>query len=107
MRGRKTFKKPGIFGKLGNRSFTPSTPTMHFLEGADRGRKGGGGGRIIVQADATELPVVHTSVFLWRVGWCKMPPPPSKKGPTVLLFLHPPKSYLGFILYRRSLFWCE
>ena len=44
MRGRKTFKKPGKFGKLGNRSFTPSTSTMRFWGGVDSGRKGGEGG---------------------------------------------------------------
>ena len=29
---------------------------------------------------------------------------PSKKGPTVLLFLHPPKSYMGVILYIEESF---
>ena len=62
---------------------------------------------MIVYADAAGLPVVYTSVFRWRVGSCETPLLPSKKAPTVLLFLHPPKSYLGVILYRRSLFWCE
>ena len=42
--GEKDFQEAREIWEIGNRSFTPSTSTMHFWGGVDSGRKGGEGG---------------------------------------------------------------